>query len=466
MEGFKGHALLFPFPAQGHINPMMQLANILISQRVLVTFVNTDFTHERLNPKSTHAIRFESFPDHLPPDHGRTLQLPELCESLQKYGPNHVENVVTNLMEAADVPPITCIVADGVFSFTQRIADKFGIPRIAFWTTSACGFSAYYYMPLLIDEGYIPLKDNTGSNKDQVITCIPEMPTIRVKDLPSFMTVTDHSDYMFQYLLREVQNARQASLVLLNTYEDLEGPVLQDLNAKFSDKVLSIGPLLRYSTMDKIIGTSGNLWTEEQSCLEWLDKQEEASVIYVCFGSITVLSDEELAEFAWGLEASKRPFLWAIRPDLVVGKSAALPPKFVQRTKERSFFVSWAPQSKVLCHPSVGGFLTHSGWNSTIESIISGVPMMCWPFFAEQPTNRRFVDDVWKVGFEMKENVSREDVETLVGKLMNTEDEYGKEMRRKLQGLKEKAISSVEVGGGSHCNMQKFLQKVLNPLDS
>ena len=184
-------------------------------------------------------------------------------------------------------------------------------------------------------------------------------------------------------------------------------------------------------------------------------------MIYVCFGSITVLSDEELIEFAWGLEASNQPFLWAIRPDLVQGQSAVLPRDFIESSKGRSFFVSWAPQSKVLSHPSVGGFLTHSGWNSTIESICAGVPMICWPFFAEQQTNRRFVDNVWKVGFEMSEEVSRENVETLVRKLMNVEDEQVKMIRKNILKLKESAILAGQIGGSSYNNILKFVNEML-----
>ena len=139
---------------------MMQLANVLICRNVLVTFVNTDFNHQRLNPKSTDQIRFESFPDGLPPDHGRTLNVPELCESVQKHGPLYVERIVENLKQSAtNVPPISFIVADGDYSiFMVQIAHKYGIPWVSFWTPSVCGFSAYFHMPVLMEEGYIPIK--------------------------------------------------------------------------------------------------------------------------------------------------------------------------------------------------------------------------------------------------------------------------------------------------------------------
>ena len=125
-----------------------------------MTFLNTDYNHRRLNPKSTDKIRFESFPDGLPPDHGRTLNIPELCESAQKHGPPNVERIVEKLKySASNVPPISFIVADGSYSiFMQQIAKKYGVLWVSFWTPSACGFSAYLHIPLLMDGGYIPIK--------------------------------------------------------------------------------------------------------------------------------------------------------------------------------------------------------------------------------------------------------------------------------------------------------------------
>eukprot|EP00253_Pinus_taeda_P003872 PITA_03872 len=463
MERAKSHALLLPYPAQGHINPFMQLANVLISRNVLVTFLNTDFNHRLLKPKSSEKIRFESFPDGLPPDHGRTLNIPELRDSIQKHGPPNVERIIENLKHSASsVPPISFIVADGNFSrYMPQFVQKHGIPWVAFWTPSACGFSAYFHMPLLIDEGYIPIKDEKeiyDQSKDKLVSCIPGLTALRRKDLPAVITVTDSSDFMFQWFLDTGKSTHQASLILLNTFDDLEGPVLRELNNKLPGKVLSIGPLL-LSSGDTTVNS--NIWKEETRCLDWLDEQRESSVLYVSFGSITVLSDEQLAEFAWGLEASNQPFLWAIRPDLLRGQSAALPRDFIERSKGRGFFVSWAPQYKVLSHPSVGGFLTHSGWNSTLESIYAGVPMICWPYSFEQQTNRRFVDHIWKIGFEMPEEVSRENVEALVRRLMNSDDEEVKLIRKNILELRDSATLACQVGGSSYNNLMKFLHQML-----
>lgn len=193
-------------------------------------------------------------------------------------------------------------------------------------------------------------------------------------------------------------------------------------------------------------------------CVKWLEDQEPCSVIYVCFGSQTVMSEAELVEFAWGLEASKQPLLWAVRDDLIHGESAVLPSEFLEKVGDRSFFLNWAPQIKVLSHPSVGGFLTHSGWNSTLESISAGVPMICWPFFAEQQTNRRFVSEIWKIGMEMSEVVKREHVEELVRRLMRGDE--GKHMRKRVRELRDASIRAVGKGSSSYNNMEKFVREL------
>eukprot|EP01018_Ginkgo_biloba_P020129 Gb_27984 [translate_table: standard] len=475
------HAVMFPYPAQGHIKPLMQLAKILSERGFYITFVNTEFTHERMLKSGslqsvnshTDLFRFETIPDGLPPDHVRTLQIAELSESLQKVAPPHFEKLMEKLRHLPDVPPVKCIISDGVLSFTQQTAKKLGIPRAAFWTPSGCGFSAYFFGPLLIEKGYIPLKDKscfTNGYMEEVVPCIPGMPPLRVKDLPSFYVVTKGDstadDYMFEYLKREAQAALEADFVLLNTFDVLEGPAMDALRTRFP--IYTIGPLLFLTETHvedkKSKGLiSGSLWTEEMGYVKWLDSQEPSSVIYVCFGSITVMSDEELVEFAWGLEASNQPFLWAIREDLIHGKSAVLSIELLEKTKNRSFFVNWAPQMKILSHPSVGGFLTHNGWNSTLESICAGVPMISWPFFAEQQTNRRFVSQVWKIGMEMNDVVERGEVEQMVRKLMKGEE--GEEMRRRVSELKEASIRAISKGGSSSNYLETFVNEMLGKAD-
>ena len=267
---------------------------------------------------------------------------------------------------------------------------------------------------------------------------------------------------MLDFLQHECERARRASAIILNTFDAFEHDVLNALSS-ILPPVFSIGPLnlLLNSITDKDLKSIGsNLWKEEPECIEWLDSKDPNSVVYVNFGSITVMTNEQLIEFAWGLANSKKTFLWVIRPDLVAGDKAVLPPEFVTETRNRGLLSSWCPQEQVLAHPAIGGFLTHNGWNSTLESVCGGVPMICWPFFAEQQTNCRFCVKEWEIGMEIEGDVKRDGVETLVRELMD--GPKGKEMKKKALEWKKLAGSSAcDPHGSSFLNLDKLVREVL-----
>ena len=211
---------------------------------------------------------------------------------------------------------------------------------------------------------------------EQALDWIPGMKDIRLRDLPSFLRTTNPDDYMVKFVLQETERAKKALAIILNTFEELEEDVINALSA-ILPPIYAIGPLqfLEKEVKDERLSVVGsNLWKEEPECLEWLDSKDPNSVVYVNFGSVTVMTPDQLVEFAWGLANSKQTFLWIIRPDLVSGASAILPPEFLEEIKDRGLLASWCPQEQVLSHPAIGGFLTHSGWNSTLESICSGCP--------------------------------------------------------------------------------------------
>ncbi|KAK3423552.1 hypothetical protein EUGRSUZ_F00348 [Eucalyptus grandis] len=349
-------------------------------------------------------------------------------------------------------------------TFTLDAAEAIGVPEVLIWTASACSFMGYVQYRSLIDKGLTPLKDAnyfTNGCLDTTIDWIPGMRNIRLRDLPTFIQTTDPDDLMIPFCLREVERAKRASAIVFNTFDRLEHEVLDALKAMFPP-IYTLGPLHLLTKQLSDNNTrpfKSNLWKEEPGCIEWLDSKQPSSVVYVNFGSITVMSPAQLVEFAWGLANSGQAFLWVIRPDLVVGDAAMLPPDFLAATRERSLLASWCPQERVLSHSAVGGFLTHSGWNSTIESIAAGVPVVCWPFFGDQQTNCWYSCQEWGIGMEIDSNVKRNEVERQVKELM--EGEKGKHMKRKAMKWKEMAREATRPSGSSFLNLDEVINKVL-----
>ncbi|KAG5573308.1 hypothetical protein H5410_063074 [Solanum commersonii] len=472
----KPHAVCIPYPAQGHINPMLKLAKILHHKGFHITFVNTEFNHRRLlKSRGPHSLdglssfRFETIPDGLPTcDADATQDIPSLCKSTTETCLGPFRDLLAKLNETSNTsnePPVTCIVSDGVMSFTLAAAQEIGVPEVLFWTTSACGFLGYMHYSTVIEKGYAPLKDEsyfTNGHVEKPLDFIPGMKDVRLRDLPSFLRTTNPDEYMIKFVLKETERARNASAIILNTFETLESEVLESLRTLLPP-VYPIGPLhllVKYVDDENLKGLGSSLWKEEPECLQWLENKAPNSVVYVNYGSITVMTPNQLLEFAWGLANSQQEFLWIIRPDIVSGYESILPPEFMEETKNRGMLASWCSQEEVLDHPAIGGFLTHSGWNSTLESTTSGVPMLCWPFFAEQQTNCWFSETKWGIGMEIDNNVKRDEVESLVRELMV--GEKGKEMKKKAMEWKKLAeISAEKSTGSSYVNIDKVVNDVL-----
>ncbi|XP_015880796.3 7-deoxyloganetin glucosyltransferase-like [Ziziphus jujuba] len=491
----KPHAVFVPYPAQGHIKPMLQLAKLFNHKGFHITFVNTEFNHNRflksLGPNSLNGFpdfNFETIPDGLPPsDSESTQDIPSLFNSIRKNLslPPFLE-LLAKLNSSAsscssssnnnnnnnnDIPPVTCIVSDRLMLFTIRAAEELGIPIVLFITIAASVFMAHSQLPALVEKGLAPLKDEvflTNGFLDKVIDWIPGIKDIRLRDIPTFSRIRKPDDIVFNFLLEAVQALPKASAFVIHSFYELEPEVIDALSsATANPNIFAVGPLqllLNHIQQDSSSSSSSSkqigysLWKEETECLKWLDSKPQNSVLYVNFGSITVLTPQQLLEFGWGLANSKQTFLWVVRPDLVIGDQAVLPPEFADQIKEMGFIASWCPQDQVLNHPSIGGFLTHCGWNSTIESLSAGVPMLCWPFFADQPTNCRLICKEWGVGMEIDNDVKRDGVEKLVRELM--EGERGKEMKRKALEWKKLAQEACGQNGSSALNLDSLVKHV------
>ncbi|CAJ1931264.1 unnamed protein product [Sphenostylis stenocarpa] len=300
---------------------------------------------------------------------------------------------------------------------------------------------------------------------DRIITTLPGMENIlRCRDLPSFYrgAESDQAEPL-KALVIECHQMFRGRGVILNTFEDLDGPLLSQMRLKFP-RVFAVGPLhahlsSRRASDAKTTPSTSSFWEVDRSCLTWLDSQPLKSVLYVSFGSITTVTRERLMEFWYGLVNSKKRFLWVMRPDMVEGEDSHdwVPPELEKGTKERGFIVGWAPQEEVLAHKAIGGFLTHSGWNSTLESLVAGVPMICWPYFADQQINSRFVSEVWKVGLDMKDVCDRDVVEKMVNDLMVHRRE---EFLKSAQAMAILAHKTVSPGGSSYSSLEDLIQYI------
>ncbi|KAJ0728196.1 putative 7-deoxyloganetin glucosyltransferase [Helianthus annuus] len=472
----KPHAVLIPFPAQGHVIPFMNLAKLLHSHGFHITFVNTEFNHRRLvrakGPESVKGLPdfwFKTIPDGMPhSDQDATQDVPMLCDMIRKTCLGPFKELLCRLNSSDGVPPVSCVIGDGVMTFAIKAAMDLGIPEVQFWTFPACALMCFLHYREFIKRGIVPFKDDnylTDGTLEKSIDWIPAMSNLRYKDIPSFIRTTDPNDIMFNIAMDEAENNLSSPAIIMNTFDALEHKVIEAIASKFDyPNIYTIGPLpllARYVPDDSPVQSlNSSLWMSDSSCLKWLDQKEEGSVIYVNYGSITTMTDQHFVEFAWGLARSMQPFLWVVRPDVTMGNSAVLPGELLEEIKDRGMLVSWCAQEKVLAHRSVGAFLSHCGWNSTTESILEGVPLICWPFFSDQLTNCRFACTEWGIGMEINHDVKRNEVEVVVREMM--QGEKGKEMRRNAREWKRKAKEATEIGGLSYNNFQRFIKEALH----
>nr|AFJ53004.1 UDP-glycosyltransferase 1 [Linum usitatissimum] len=473
------HVVCVPFPAQGHINPMLHVAKLLHSRGFHVTFINTDYNHNRMlkswgasgGSSIPPGFDFESFPDGLPlSDNVDTTQdIPSLCDSIAKNCLAPFRDLVHRLNENDVVSPrVSCILSDAAMAFTLDVAKELGVPDALFLTPSACanlGFLSYH---VLVKRGLVPLKNSsylTNGYLDTVVDIPGLNKNMCLKHLPTFVRTTDPNDVVFNFCVNELARIPEGSTLIMNTFDSLEKEALASLSP-LCPNLLTVGPLINLLDQvkeEKLNNIDANLWIEHPESLQWLDSQEDNSVLYVNFGSITVITPDQLAEFAWGLAKSEKPFLWIIRNDLVFGNSEgadlSVPSEFIKETRGRGLVAGWCNQEQVLKHPSIGGFLSHMGWNSTLESISNGVPMICWPFFADQQTNCFYACREWGIGIEIDSEVKREEVEKLVREVMG--GEKGKEMKRKTMEWKVKAEEATNSDGSSFQNLEKLIEILL-----
>ncbi|XP_011082325.1 7-deoxyloganetin glucosyltransferase-like [Sesamum indicum] len=470
----KLHAVLVPFPSQGHLNPFLKLAKLLHHTGFHITYVNTEFNHTRLlNSKGSSVLEnlpdfcFETIPDGLPPsDSDATQSIPALCESTRKHSLVPFRELLAKLNNSSVVPPVTCVIADGVMAFTLEAALEINVPYVMFWTFGACGLLSLKLSADLTHRGITPFKDSsylTDGSLETLVDWMPGLENFRFKHVSSFIQTTNPNDYMLLFIKGEIEAISKASAIILYTFDALERDLLDTLAPLFPP-IYAIGPLQplvdQISAKTAVSSMDFSLWRADEECMEWLSSKEQNSVIYVNFGSIAVLTPSQIQELALGLAESKKNFLWILRPDLIKGNSGILPPDFTAETKDRGLIMSWCRQEKVLNHPSIGGFLTHCGWNSVVEGITAGVPFLCLPQATDQPANCRSICGEWGIGLEISKNFKKEEVGAAVRELL--EGENGREMKKRAMDWKKQAAeATASPHGSSFLSLERLVKEVL-----
>lgn len=354
--------------------------------------------------------------------------------------------------------------------WTLQTGEKYGVPRVLFNTCGAFAMT-------LLNSVAASISHNALQKEGESVVLSMNLPSpLRLSKneiAPRFFD-SDMSNSLQQFVVRSLQSLSHGWGMLINTFEELEPAHLRHMRSLTGKPIWPIGPVLPPNFAGKA-GRGKMEDISEDELVQWLNSQRPHSVLYVSFGSQTFLSERQTVALARGLEASEQPFIWAIKsPPKLESPSAAdtaaadtiqrsyLPEGFEERMKSKGLGLiiwGWAPQLLILSHPSLGAFMTHCGWNSTLESITLGIPLITWPMFGDQHFNSKQVAEQFGIGVQFcqhRDGIPEEERVEEVVRLVLTEDE-GKEMKRRAEKLKEVASKAVGEGGSSKTNLQGFV---------
>ncbi|CAO2187404.1 unnamed protein product [Urochloa humidicola] len=325
--------VFFPFPYQGHFNPVLRLASALHAPCVAITVFHTDL-HAPDPADYPSDYRFVSVPVHVPPELVASEDIARLVMELNVSCAVPFKEQLADLLakEDEEAGGVQCVITDVIWYSAQAAARELGVLALGFMTSSAVSFRNFMVYPALIEKGYLPVQEE---NKDDPVDVLPPF---RVKDLQRIETssLTD-----FATLLRHtVDGARRSTGLIINTVEAIEAVDLDKIREDMCIPVFAVGPLNKLAPLVK--SSLYNL-QQDRRCLDWLDTQAPGSVVYVRFGSLAAMDPHEFVELAWGLASSKRPFVWLVRPSLIRGfKSGDLPDGFREEVGDRGRMVDWA----------------------------------------------------------------------------------------------------------------------------
>ncbi|XP_062083964.1 UDP-glycosyltransferase 92A1-like [Humulus lupulus] len=444
----KESVVMFPFMAQGHIIPFLALAlHIERKKGFSVTFLNTPLNIKKLRSSlpPDSSIRLLEIPfsssDHgLPPNSENTDVLPythviRLIQAATSLGPS-VKKILRDLIEESHGRKPLCFIADIFFGWTTSVAKELGIFHAVFSGCSGFGMACYYSL-------WLNLPHRKVDSDEFSLPDFEEASTIHVSQLPLNIFEADGEDPWSKFHMENLSSWVECDGVLFNTIEEFDQLGLLYFRRKLNQPVWPIGPvLLPAESRVKPNDLTSKL------CREWLNSKPLNSVLFVSFGSMNTISASQMMQLAMALERCGKDFIWVVRPPIGFDINSEfrphewLPKGFEEKVSKRGLLVhTWAPQVEILSHKAVSVFLTHCGWNSVLEALSNGVPLLGWPMAAEQFFNAVLLEKEIGVCVEVargkKCEVRCEDLAEKIELVMSFDSEKGKEMRRKSCEVKE-----------------------------
>ncbi|KAJ4783156.1 Glycosyltransferase [Rhynchospora pubera] len=444
------HALILPYPSQGHINPLLQFAKRLAHHGLRSTLAVTRSVLGSTEPE-TGPVHIAVISDGFDEGIIDISSVTEYLDKLKSVGSKTLGQLMQT--ESSAGRPVNIVIYDTFVPWGADVARQFGAATAAFFTQS-CAVDTVYGQ---IWEGNLEMPVRAGSVQ------LTSSRILGQEDLPSFILQPGAYPAYVEILTKQFLGLDKPDEVLINSFYELETEEAEYMASVWRAK--TIGPTVPSSYLDNHIPSDTSYGfhvykPDTAPCMAWLDTKLPNSVLYISIGSISSLDRRQMAELAYGIFNSNIPFLWVVRST----ELSKLPEGFTDEAKERGLIVSWSPQLDVLTHQAVGCFLSHCGWNSTIEALSLGVPMVAFPQWTDQPMNASYVESVWEIGVRTRQDgdglVRREEVERCVKEVMQggSSEEY----RRNAEKWSNKAKEAMEEGGSSYKNIMDLVVKYKN----
>ncbi|KAK8491258.1 hypothetical protein V6N13_127961 [Hibiscus sabdariffa] len=439
--------LLVPYPAQGHVNPMLKLGLAFVSHGFEPIIVTPEFIHRRIAANTdadNGGVRFVSIPDGLDGEKG-PLDFFAIEKSMENVMPIYLESLLRELDEDDD-GKVACLVIDLLASWAIQVAERCGVPAAGFWPAMQATYRLITAIPEMIHSDLI---SETGCPRHQgTVLSLPSQPLLSTEDLPWLIGTQASRKARLKFWTRTLERSTALPWLLLNSFPrefiDGDGDSVDEHEAdhisttppRTNPIIFPVGPLSKSS-----LTTTKNpsFWREDTSCLDWLNHQKSNSVIYISFGSwVSPIGDAKIKTLALTLESLNRPFIWVLADSWRQG----LPDGYSERVSKQGKLVSWAPQLQILQHEAVGLYITHCGWNSTMEAIQCRKRLLCYPVAGDQFVNCKYIVKVWKIGVKMN-GLGLKDVEEAVKKVTEDEEMEGRLMNIYQRTMGEEASSRV-----------------------